>query len=567
MAVVRGVADEGLCRACHRRAAAHLGAAADADWRSLARAAAHSVQAGAHEASGELLERAAQRAVHAGRPDIAADLIARRLDDGSQVPPAERARLYLQRFDHAYTAGIPHAIDDCVYSLSELRPKLELPLRIEVALRLAQRDAQVGRARAARRRVDAALTAVEPRSGIASRLLLLRALLEEDFGRLSRAVKAFETAAQLAAEVGEPAAELAAWLGVCRTALHVGGGTLPRRAAERAIGVARASGDRSMLSDALRHLGNAVRGEDLRRAADYYRQAIVAARESGLPSQEAKALNNLGIIAQSLGELPEAVQSYSRSILLKERIGSTTSALVGHNNLGALLSTMGRRAEARGELQLVLNARGSESPLIVALAQVNMADLLLTAEDLSAAVRMFRAALESERERTVNDHGAYALTGLIRALAMRAQPEDLAEAKRLEAMGFAERSEQMPERARRFLAAQAMLADAQGEDAQALAHARRALQITQAREDFSSLFGNHLEAQWIEALLLARRGELAMAQARADEARRTVGKLKLAVGDANAQELFLRAHPMHAAIVGRHLATPRGWTWKPRLAA
>ena len=552
--------------AAHRRAASWLAKASAGDWGSLSESSRHSLRSGDREEALATLRRAATEADRAGQPEVATRLVTREQQLSQERRTSDVVELLLRRHDFAKKAGMRGDVDDCMRALARVRRKARQEQRVEIALRMARANLQQGRAEAARRRCAAA--------GRAARALgmrraecqaaLLGADIEGGFGQIEAAVDAYKRAAALSAKRGDRAAEATAWLGASLMALHLGQSDTQRSAAERAVKASRELGDRALLSEALRHLGSALRDHDLARAADIYRSSILAARNCGSPEHEAKALNNLGTVAQSLGQVDEAIESYARSIRLKERIGAATSALTGHNNLGSILTTTGHHAEARREFEIVISAESRDSPLIVGLARTNLGDLLTLQEDLDGAIACYRAATDAGRERAVADFSSHALAGLVRALAMRRRGGDLEEAREIADSAEAQRAFAASDQRRLIHAVLAVLADAEGHALKALEHTDRALELDTSQSDFSGPFGTYLESLWMRAILLERLGRTRDAVEQTGRATAALERLAKLAGEGDARSLFTRASPMYRAILRGDRATPRGWSWRPR---
>lgn len=320
------------------------------------------------------------------------------------------------------------------------------------------------------------------------------------------------------------------------------------------------------MSESLRCIGNSARETgDIARALRVYRRAVRAARDGGSPESEAKALNNLGTVSHWAGLIPEAVAALRRSLALKERLGLSASVLLTRNNLGGIYLSLGRFDEAQRELSAVMQVAGEHEPMVVALAHSNSADLHVLRGELDTAVELYRSAHRMNRQRANAMADSHAMPGLVRALVMRAGPGDLDEAKNvaseIEALHAA--SDLAETRTRHFTSS-AMLLDALMDHEAALAQARRALDVgEERRQHFSDPFGTVMEAQWMEAILLARLGRTTAAKRAAQRARQELLKTSKHTGDKAGVQLYLESNPLHRAIVGGRLDTQPGYTWFP----
>ncbi|HSN96641.1 MAG TPA: tetratricopeptide repeat protein, partial [Candidatus Nanopelagicales bacterium] len=302
-----------------------------------------------------------------------------------------------------------------------------------------------------------------------------------------------------------------------------------------------------------------------RRAEASYRAAVRAARACGCLEREAKALNNLGTVAQWLGDVRGAEEAFSRSIALKERAGARTSALATYNNLGAMQLALGAHDEARANLERALGEPGLVSPVVACIAGSNLGDLEVVRGRLDAGIARYREALALCRARSFDTQQTHVMAGLARALMMRRGPGDEGEATALvEELGRYARDFDMAEAQRRYHTTAAVEADLLGDAALALEHARAAVATRDRVTRFSDVLGTPLEAQWILALALARAGRAGEADRAAERCRRALGRLGGMIEDAADRARFLAQNPVHAAIRRGALDLPRGWTWPPQ---
>jgi tetratricopeptide (TPR) repeat protein len=564
--VLESVPAESKIRA-HRAAARLLRSRAQGDYRALLDAADHFARAGDTGQAARVAADASRAAERAGRPDravvaLAAEMRWRR--ERGEVPLS----LWLRRFDLCLLAGQRQAADDAIRALGSLLDRASPAERVAIALRKARLALERGEPAAAREeaepQVDLAREIGDPT--LLSELYWVLARTDEVYGRLSRALEGFHTAADYAEQAGRPDLEARAWLGASLSAVFLGDAARACAFAERALAAARLAADPVATAESLRCLGNAARESgDIQRALKVYRRAVRAARDGGNPESEAKALNNLGTVCQWAGHIREAVAALERSLELKERMGLTASAMTTHNNLGGLFMALGRFDDARRHLQSVTESMGTKEPMVLALAHSNSADLAVVLSELDTAIELYRAAHRMNLERSNAMADSHALSGLVRALIMRDGPGDLDEARaHMDALRALHEKGELVESRSRYHTAFAALFDRTERDDAALAAARRALDIEQERRiRFSDPFGTVLEAQWQEAISLSRLGRASAATRAAARARADLLKTAKHVGDERDVRVFLEANPLHRAILAQRMDCARGWTWVP----
>ena len=76
------------------------------------------------------------------------------------------------------------------------------------------------------------------------------------------------------------------------------------------------------------------------------RESLAIKREIGDRQGEATSLNNLGIIAETRGDLAEAERLHRESLAIKREIGDRQGEASSLNNLGIIAETRGDLAEA-----------------------------------------------------------------------------------------------------------------------------------------------------------------------------------------------------------------------------
>jgi tetratricopeptide (TPR) repeat protein len=267
----------------------------------------------------------------------------------------------------------------------------------------------------------------------------------------------------------------------------------------------------------------------------------------------------LGTVAQWTGHVGEATLAFERAIGLKERAGTEASALLTYNNLGALLLAVGRLDDAERVFARCLS--GSSSPILAEVARANVGDLNALRGRFDAAVDAYRKSLAFCRKQAFTTQQSHVLSGLIRTLLMRGGPamsevESLAaELETLTGTGVAEAE-------RRFHTARAAWLDVTGQTRDAYDAVERAVHAVDRRTLFSDVFGTHLDAAWLRALLLSRLGRRRSAERALGSCRKTLAQLGAKVGGVEAQRAFVLGHPVHRAIDRGDLSLPPGFTFR-----
>jgi tetratricopeptide (TPR) repeat protein len=127
--------------------------------------------------------------------------------------------------------------------------------------------------------------------------------------------------------------------------------------------------------------------------------ALAACRAGGDQAGEARALNNLSVLAQRLGRPDEAAESGEGALALRRELGDRAGEAETLSNLGALARQRGRLAEAQARyeealaLRRALGDRRGEGILIN-----NLGALAADAGSLADAADAFERALAIQRE-------------------------------------------------------------------------------------------------------------------------------------------------------------------------
>jgi tetratricopeptide (TPR) repeat protein len=547
-------------RAVHRRVARWLTRSGERDPLRLAQGASHFELARESEAAWRSIVRAAEHADREGRPDFAATLFA----EAARPLEAHSFGELLLRHDACDRTGDSAGVESVLAELA--RRDADPKQALEIGIRATRRHVRLGSQEAASASAEQTLRRARELGDPEYEALALDAggYAAWTFSAFAEAWQRYVGAAELFAKLGHHGRAASAWTGASLAAQYLGKNEQSLDTAMRAGRAARMVNDAAAHSDAMRQLGSVFRAQGrLRRAMTAYRRAVVSAREAGSLDLEAKALNNLGTTYQWLGILRDAIDAFERSIALKERAGAMASARVGYNNLGSLLFAIGRVDEGRRVLAKVLAPGPGSGSVSDAIALTNYADVHAVSGELDAAIERYLEGLALCRATAHADHESHALVGLVRTLIMRRGDGDLERAR-----GYLDDFERLrvrfdvAESGRRYFTAKAAYCDAIGEREQALEAARTGARLRDRMTTFSDVFGTPLEARWILAIALARRGLKEAARVR-EGCRRTLDELARVVAPVSPVADFLENHPVHRAISRGELDTPPGWTWKP----
>jgi diguanylate cyclase (GGDEF)-like protein len=249
-----------------------------------------------------------------------------------------------------------------------------------------------------------------------------------------------------------------------------------RRFAERA-------GDRAGLARALSNLGSlAQRLGEPKRAADLFAQALTIQRALGNDREAANSLNNLGFVySTDLADYAKSLSYHIDALSIRERLGEKAGIALSLNNIGIVYGRLRNYDKALEYFRDALELRRQlgNQPRIASTLN-NMGDTYLDAGDLPHALEKQREAL-AIRE-TLNDRSAIALShrniGLVR---LQMHQPDSAKRELLEAMRLSSQASD------RGLAVQVRLGlsaveRATGTPARALVYAREALAIADSMQ-------------------------------------------------------------------------------------
>jgi len=185
-------------------------------------------------------------------------------------------------------------------------------------------------------------------------------------------------------------------------------------ALDRALALARASGDREGEADALRHRGIVHREQgQMDDALVHYQRALELRREANDAPSQAALLNHIGIVHAEQGRMGEARTHFEQAIAAHRALGDRMAQGVALNNLASVHLEQGRQDEALTCLEAALaihrevGNRSEESIVLANLGQVH------GSQGRGEAARVhFEAALAVAREVGHRRHEAFALGAL-----------------------------------------------------------------------------------------------------------------------------------------------------------
>ncbi len=313
-------------------------------------------------------------------------------------------------------------------------------LWVRLHVRLANTERQRQRTDGARRRLQSVLArlAGDVRSAPAGNrvdgadafervrleALLELAKLDENVRVYASAHQGYESVLSEARPGRDDDLVVQAHTGVCNLAFAVGGDLdHAMEHGEVAVRVARALGDRDLLSVALINLGAAHHDMGRTRAARrHWREAAELADALGHRQREAAVHNNLAAASQALGEAAAAREAFERSLALRYEGGDRPGA-------GRVLLNLGRLAQNEGALEAadayveaaVREFERVDDPADLAWALAVHARIRVALDDLRAARRDTERALRLGR--SARDRVAM-LAGLLAAAAIHGRDGD-----------------------------------------------------------------------------------------------------------------------------------------------
>jgi tetratricopeptide (TPR) repeat protein len=166
---------------------------------------------------------------------------------------------------------------------------------------------------------------------------------------------------------------------------------------EESIALARAVGDRRVLSLALRHLGIAVSSSgDPARARGLFEEALEVSRDAGLKREIAWNLLSLAANQMNLDPTANLEPLLEESIAAGRASGDLSPVISAMWTLGRLYRVQGDLARARGRINEALTlARAIDMKSLVPGLLVTLGDLALADRDWHAAADWYRQGLQA----------------------------------------------------------------------------------------------------------------------------------------------------------------------------
>ncbi len=283
--------------------------------------------------------------------------VARHLELAGDAPAA--AERYLRAATHAIdVGGNTDAFRQLTRALKllpagdHLRRFQARRQREEILRRTARRPQQLRELAALRKDAEAV--------GDPQKLALAHALTAQfyiDVGRAPAAARAVTLALQHAREAGDNLATADALRMRSAIARLVGNNDESLRLCDEALALC-GPGEGSEHQAALRTRATILIDHGttlwnmgrLEAAIEAYAEALVIYRALGLPRQEARALNNMGIVFSSLGEYEEALAHYKSSLKIDQQLGDRSGVALKLGNIGQAYADLGDVDRAEGYL-------------------------------------------------------------------------------------------------------------------------------------------------------------------------------------------------------------------------
>jgi tetratricopeptide (TPR) repeat protein len=205
---------------------------------------------------------------------------------------------------------------------------------------------------------------------------------------------------------------------------HTGSGARALDLAQRAEAGARARGDGRLAAEAVNLAGNCLfeagRPDD---AAGRFEALLEYASQSGDEEFNARAANNLGVLANVRGARDRALAWYGRALAAYQRLGSVRGLAETHHNLGISYRHLGFAREADAHYRRAIElAEDAGAERVAALAETGRALLAVRSGDGPLGEALAERA--GERFAALGDPVGQAEALRIRAGAARAQGRD-----------------------------------------------------------------------------------------------------------------------------------------------
>jgi tetratricopeptide (TPR) repeat protein len=500
----------------------------------LMRAAELYAAAERRDDSSRVLRRALDLADKEGRPDTGLLVLDQRRALGESFEQDD----FLKEFDLSMRVGnIPRA-EGALWQAERLNAAPP-----EAAWRRARLELREGEFAMARHRLQPHVESSE--GSLRAELLLTLADVESADGNPAIARIAYDGAAHAAKEVKDARREARALLGRTQAEHRVRDPRASASALAASTAADRAK-DPALQAHAKRQIGIALRQNgELVAAQRAFRSAMKTARNAGNIAAEADVLHELGHVARLRGQVADAVTALRRSIRLKHNAGLTHSARLPLVHLAALVRATGEAGLAADLINVISD---DTDDAVRVIAGIVKGDLAVMRGEWRAALRHYSDSLEVSKQTEGGDADAHARYGAWRAR--------LAVGSARNEEPFIEEVEELPEFERSRLITRALWLRDRDSNAALLA-AKEAAGIRKPDGLFSTLFGSHLEAQWVYVLAQSWAGK-SHASGLKKLQRRLAQLLKRYDDDA---PRLMDASPIYAAIREGRISTQPGQIW------
>jgi tetratricopeptide (TPR) repeat protein len=172
----------------------------------------------------------------------------------------------------------------------------------------------------------------------------------------------------------------------------------------------------------------------VRKAIEYYEQALTLMREVGDKASEGMALGALGSAHQALGEVSKAIEYYEQALTIARAVGDKSREGAWLGSLGQIFAESGNYEHGIEALrQSLLIADEIQEPRLKSFTGKELAQAHLLHGDLTAAQQAIEAARQHDAPE--NNHNAAVLHGVI---VLQAADTGLAQTIFNEAVTFAD---------------------------------------------------------------------------------------------------------------------------------
>ncbi|MGW4381345.1 AfsR/SARP family transcriptional regulator [Kitasatospora sp. NPDC004531] len=239
------------------------------------------------------------------------------------------------------------------------------------------------------------------------------------------AMEIHRSAAEYWRDAGAVLHEMHAQLALATAELQVAHYPAAEQAAERALSLAQAAGDRRGAAEALGRLGQQHwHQDDLHSARQRLSEALGLLRELGDAEAVARAVGNLGMVQSELGDARGAIDSLSEALAFARRAGEEAMALRVTNNIGGLYLEIGDESAARQAFEYVQKSgEGLIGSMDMAICRTNLARLMDLPEERDKAISLADSAIHTFRQAGAVRHQASALNVMGRLLLLSGKPE------------------------------------------------------------------------------------------------------------------------------------------------